>query len=182
MGTTTSGWLRPDDVSKRAAARRALHLLGDYLDDDQRMEAENFGGFTVARDGRVFWIPLDGPPWCAFADDGRVQRLCIGPDQRGGMPDGDVALTYLMWIQADPEGFLAEANVLRTERIEWPDWHAQLVEKLAELTRPPPEAPRRRARKPRPRTSRPLDESHVRELFARHGHPVSEELVRKLTR
>ena len=181
MGATTSGWLKPQDVSRRSAARRALQLLGDFLDEEQRKQAEQHGGFAIDRGEYVFWIPLDGTPWCAFADDGRVQHLCIGPDVRGGMPDGDIALTYLMWIQADAEGFLREANVLRTQTIEWPDRYTQLVDELANLTRPLP-IPSRRKRREKAPTSPALDEDHVRKVFARHGRTLPEELVEKLTR
>ena len=185
MAETPSGWLRPGDLSKRSAARRALNLLGDFLDEDQQDQAERFGGFLVPSGDRFFWIPLDGTPWCACADDGRVEHLCIAPDKRGGMPEGDVTLTYLLWIRSDRDDFLREANVLGTKKIDdWPDSESELVRVLAEMTRPP------EPRRPRPdkvKTVKPrkagsyLDPDQVRAIFDRHGHTVPEELVRKLT-
>ena len=184
MGTTSTGWLKPHDLSKRAVARRSLRLLGDALDEDQRAQAERWGGFAVHKGDRVFWIPLDAPPWCAFADDGRVERYCIAPDDRGGMPEGDIAMTYLLWITTDPDGFVREANVLRTTTIEWPDSESELHEKLAELGGSKghkPASPRRKApRAPKATTASPTA-SQVRAIFARHGRSAPDDLVKKLT-
>ena len=183
MGTTSSGWLKPADLSARGAARRALDLLGDRLDEDQREQAERFGGFAVDRGDRVFWIPLDSSPWCAYPDDGRVEHYCIAPDERGGMPEGDVALTYLLWVTSDPEGFVREANVLRSVTIDWPDSDTRLHERLAEISgsqgneRPPrPKSPR-----VKPRTSSSPTAAQVRAIFARRGLTAPEDVVKKLT-
>ena len=187
MAETPPGWLKPDDLSKRGTARRAVQLLGDFLDEDQREQAERYGGFVLHSKDRVFWIPLDDTPWCAFADDGRVEHYCIAPDKRGGMPEGDVTLTYLLWIKYDCENFLREANVLSTKKIEWwPDSEAELVETLAELTRPPPARVRPRPRPHKVKKVAPrkpglcLDAEQVRAIFDRHGKEVPEELLRKL--
>ena len=185
MAKTSSGWLKPDDLSKRGAARRALQLLGDFLDDEQRAQAERYEAFALHAPGRVFWIPLEGTPWCAFADDGRVEHYCIAPDKRGAMPAGDVTLTYLLWIKLDPDDFLREANVLSTKKLdEWPDSEAELVRALARLTshevvrRPRPKKTKVvRAHKPTLTT----DAERVRAIFAAHDKDVPEELVRKLT-
>ena len=91
-------------------ARRALHLLGGFLDDDQRAEAEAGGGFTSRIGERLYWIPLEGSPRCAVLDEGRIEHLCIAPKRGEEMPEGDVALTYLLWLKSDPEGFLAATS------------------------------------------------------------------------
>ena len=185
MAETPPGWLKPEDLSKRGAARRAVQLLGDFLDEDQREQAERYGGFALHSGDRVFWIPLDGTPWCAFADDGRVEHYCIAPDKRAGMPEGDVTLTYLLWIKFDRDDFLREANVLTTKKIEtWPDSEAELVRALAELTRPP--APRR----PRPHKVKSVkprkpalcqDAATVQAIFDKHGKDLPAEVLRKLS-
>ena len=182
MAETASGWLKPRDLSKRGVAHRALQLLGDFLDEDQRAQAERHGGFAETSKDRVFWIPLEGTPWCAFADDGRVEHFCIAPDKRGAMPEGDVSLTYLLWIRSDPDGFLREANVLRTEMIEWPDSEADLVQRLAELASPRPVRRPRPRRKKRSRPSTDLSEADILALFLRHGKSAPEEVVAALTR
>ena len=185
MAETPSGWLKPDDLSKRGAARRAVQLLGDFLDEDQREQAESYEGFALHSKDRVFWIPLGGTPWCAFADDGRVEHLCIAPDERGGMPEGDVTLTYLLWIKYDCENFLREANVLSTKKIEWwPDSEAELVKTLAELARPPSPRPRKtRQRIRRTRAGYPggSTAAEIEEIFLRHGRTVPEEVLARLT-
>ena len=183
MAKTSSGWLKPEGLSKREAARRALHLLGDFLDDDQRDQAERYGGFALYAQGRVFWIPLEGTPWCAFADDGRVEHYCIAPDKRGGMPEGDICLTYLLWIQSDPDGFLKEANVLQKKTFEWPDSDAELVRTLAELTKPPsPRSTSPKRKRRRARASTHLSEKEIREMFLRHGRTVPEEVLAVLAK
>ena len=184
MGPTSPGWLNPDDLSRVGRRRRALQLLGDHLDEDQRDQAERHDGFAVTTEKHVFWIPLDGTPWCAHADDGRVEHLCIAPDKLGGMPEADVSLTYLTWIKFDCDRFLREANVLSTKTIdEWPDSDAELVRKLAELVMP--KNPRPRARPPKDmRPRKPpvgLDADRIRDLFAKHDKDLSEETLRKLT-
>ncbi len=186
MAETPSGWLRPDDLSARGTARRALRLLGDFLDEDQRQQAERYGGFLLRDGDHFFWIPLDGSPWCAFPDDGRVEHYCIAPDQRSGMPEGDVTLTYLLWIKFDRDDFLHEAKVLSTKQIEeWPDSEDGLVRLLAEVTGPPT-LPRPRARRPpRPRPKAPglrLDADRVEAIFERHGKALTVDILRKLTR
>ena len=182
MAETPTGWLKPEDLSKRGTARRALELLAGYLDEDQQEQAERYGGFAIAKEDRVFWISLHDTPWCAHASDGRVEHLCIAPDKRNGMPEGDVTLTYLLWIKFDPEGFLREANVLSTKTIEWPDSEGELVETLAAFTQPAPAARRpRQIRKRAPRaTGLCLDAERVQAIFASHGKELSDELLRKL--
>lgn len=185
MGKTPSGWLKPDDLSKRGTARRAIRLLGDFLDEDQQHQAQRYGGFLLDSGDRVFWIPLNGTPWCAYADDGRVEHYCIAPDKRGGMPEGDVTLTYLLWIKFDRDDFLREANVLSTKKLEeWPDSESSLVEALAELTG---SAPTRGSRPRKTNDVKPrqagvaLDAERVRAIFDRHGKELPEGLLRKLT-
>ena len=185
MAETSSGWLKPEDGSREGADRRAIRLLGDFLDEDQRDQAQRFGGFAVEAGGRVFWIPLEGTPWCAFPDDGRVQHLCIAPDERRRMPDGDVTLTYLLWIKSAPDDFLREANALETTTLEWPDSYAELVRALAKVAAPrpaPPARPRPRRKKTKPTHGICLDPERVRALFERHGKAIDDDLLRKLTR
>ena len=189
MAETPTGWLKPDDLSDGSTARRALRLLGDYLDEDQLHHAETYGGFLLRDADRYFWIPLEGSPWCAFADDGRVEHYCIAPDKRAGMPEGDVALTYLLWIKLDGAGFLREAKVLSTKQIvEWPDSEDELAKVLAELTRPPevlrPRPLKVKDVKPRgpKRPELALDAGKIQAIFARHGRAVPDDILRKLTR
>ena len=189
MAETPSGWLKPGDLSERGTARRALRLLGDYLDEDQQQQAERYGGFLHHDGGRFFWIPLEGSPWCAFADDGRVDHYCIAPDKASGMPEGDVTLTYLLWIKFDSAGFLREANRLSSKRIEdWPDSETELVKALAEITRPPVvrrSRPRKvkgvKPRQPK-KSALSLDAAEVQAIFERHGKTVPADILRKLTR
>lgn len=186
MAETPSGWLRPDDLSARGTARRALRLLGDFLDEDQQQQAERYGGFLLHGNDRLFWIPLEGSPWCAFPDDGRVEHYCIAPDQRSGMPEGDVTLTYLLWIKFDRDDFLHEANVLSTKQIEeWPDSEDELVRLLSEVTRPPTQRRQRARRVPQARPKTPglgLDADRVEAIFERHGKALPADILRKLTR
>jgi hypothetical protein len=135
VAETPSGWLKPDDLSDRGRARRALQLLGEYLDEDQQQQAQEHGAFLLVGSDHYFWIPLEGTPWCAFPD-GRFVHYCIAPDKLAGMPEGDVALTYLLLIKFDRDGFLHEANALSTKTIpEWPDSERELVRTLAAMTR-----------------------------------------------
>ena len=188
MAETPSGWLKPTDLSDVGTARRALQLLGNYLDEDQQHQAETYGGFLLLNGGRYFWIPLEGSPWCAFADDGRVQHYCIAPDKTGGMPGGDVTLTYLLWIKLDADGFLREANPLSTKQIvDWPDSEDELVKVLAELTRtsvPRPRPHKAKDVKPRgrKRAELSLDPDKVESIFARYGKAAPADMLRKLTR
>lgn len=189
MAETPSGWLKPDDLSERGRARRALQLLGDYLDEDQQQQAQEHGAFLLLSGTHHFWIPLEGTPWCAFPDDGRLVHYCIAPDKRAGMPEGDVALTYVLWIKFDPDGFLHEANALSTKTIpEWPDSERELIRTLAAMTRTGViERPRPRKVKsvvPR-KTKRPelgLDRDKIQAIFERHGKDVPPHVLRKLTK
>lgn len=189
MAETPSGWLKPDDLSDRGKARRALRLLGDYLDEDQQEQAQEHGAFLLQAGDRFFWIPLEGTPWCAFAEDGRVVHYCIAPDERRRMPEGDVALTYLLWIKFDPEGFLREANPLSTEAIyEWPDSERELVRTLAAISRSRVvERPRpRKVKSVRPRRPKSpelaLDADKISAIFDRHGKAIPDHVLRKLTK
>lgn len=188
MAETPSGWLKPDDLSERGTARRALQLLGDYLDEDQQEQAERYAGFLSHDGDRCFWIPLEGSPWCAFADDGRVEHYCIAPDKTG-MPQGDITLTYLLWIRFDSAGFLREANRLSSKQIDdWPDSETELVKILASLARPPAvQRPRpRKVKGVKPRQAKKselsLDADKVRAIFDRHGKAIPPDVLRKLTR
>lgn len=170
-------------------ARRALHLLGGFLDDDQRAEAEAGGGFTYRVDDRLYWIPLEGSPRCAVMDEGRIEHLCIAPKRGEEMPEGDVALTYLLWLKSDPEGFLAEANVLRTEPLEEGLGPEEL---RAQLAGPPKQPARRRRRRRTPidrpglatgsSLRQPLDADALQDFLARNGRQLPAELLKRLTR
>ena len=185
MAQTASGWLIPADLSKRGVAHRALDLLGQYLDEDEREQVERYGGFAVASEAHVFWVSLHDTPWCAHTSDGRVEHLCIAPDRADGMPAGDVTLTYLLWIKFDPAGFLREANVITTKEIEWPDSDAELVKTLSDLARPAPVArrnPRKVTARQGPGPGACLDPRRVETIFRNHGKKIPPELLRKLTR
>lgn len=183
MAETASGWLKPGDLSKRGSSHRALQLLAQYLDEDQQEQVERYGGFAEVTHNRVFWISLCDTPWCADASDGRVEHLCIAPDERKGMPEGDVTLTYLLWIRFDVDGFMREANVLSTKKIEWPDSEAELVEALAGCARPAPPTPKKRRKVMRPTRSAGLclDPERVETIFRSHGKDIPDGLLRKLT-
>lgn len=189
MAETPSGWLKPGDLSEGGRARRALRLLGDYLDEDQQQQAQEHGAFLLQLRGHFFWIPLEGTPWCAFADDGRVVRYCIAPDKRAGMPEGDVALTYLLWIKFDPDGFLREANSLSTKTIDdWPDSESELVRTLARITRTgvfersrPRKVKGVVPRKPK-RPELALDADKISAIFERHGKTAPAHVLRKLSK
>ena len=179
MAEPSPGWLIPDDLSAAAVRKRALDLLGGFLTEEQRFEAERYGGYRVEHPGRTFWIPLEGAPRCALLDEGTIQHVCIAPARRSDMPAGDVALTYHLWISADPDGFLAEANVMRTESFDERIGSDALLEILAGPPRRPPA--RRRRKRPRPMTQAlQRDADEVNALFERHGKVVPDGLVERL--
>ena len=168
-------------------ARRALHLLGGFLDDDQKAEAEATGGFTHRTADRIYWIPLEGAPRCAFLDEGRIEHYCVAPNKGEVLPRGDVALTYLLWIKSDPEGFHAEANVLRSEPLATDGDRAEIAAKLAG-PKPQPVRRRRRRRAPlnRPgvaRASAPsdrLDTTAIKEFLERNGRTLPADVLERL--
>lgn len=181
MAQPATGWLIPEDLSHAAVRQRALDLLGGFLDDEQRSEAERYGGYRVEHPGHTFWIALEGPPRCARLDEGTIQHLCIAPRERNGMPEGDVTLTYHLWITADPDGFLAEANVMRSEAFDSAIGSEELLRVLAGRHR----GPRRRAARPAParRSKSPAlrrQPDEVLALFERHGKAVPEGLLARL--
>ena len=180
MAEPAARWLIPDDLSAPAVRKRALDLLGGFLTEEQRSDAERHGGYRVEHPGRTFWIPLEGAPRCALLDDGTIQHVCIAPARRSDMPDGDVALTYHLWITTDPDGFLAEANVMRTEPFDERIGSEALLELLAGAPRR--RAARRHSRKPR-RKTRALqrDAAEMRALFERHGKKVPDGLLARLS-
>lgn len=186
MAETSAGWLIPAEAGE-TPTRRAFYLLGAFLDDDQKVEAESGGGFSHRVGERLYWIPLEGAPRCAVLDEGRIEHLCIAPRRDDGMPQGDVALTYLLWLKADPEGFLAEANVLRTEPLDPDLGPAELRGKLAEIPRRPPR-PRRRRKTPlnRPGLARGsslrdrLDADALKEFLARNGRSLPADVAERL--
>jgi hypothetical protein len=175
VAESSPGWLIPDDLSASAVRKRALDLLGAFLSEEQRFEAERYGGYRVEHPGRTFWIPLEGSPRCAVLDEGTIRHLCIAPRRRNDMPAGDVVLTYHLWIATDPEGFLAEANVLRTETFEAAGSDALLRVFARERRTSTPRRRRPRRRRPRsPALQRDVDD--LRALFERHGRSVPDEL------
>jgi hypothetical protein len=92
---------------------RALGLLKTFLDETQRADLELRKGFRCAKGERFFWIPLEGPPTCAFLSMGLLYRYCIHTTDES-IPQPDQALTFLTWIQTSPEKFHRWANVIRT--------------------------------------------------------------------
>ena len=180
MAEPSSGWLIPHDLSPSAVQRRALDLLGGFLTEEQRAEAESYGGYRVEHPGRTFWIPLVGTPRCALLDEGTIRHVCIAPKRRGDMPDGDVALTYHLWISTDPDGFLEEANVMRTEAFDERIGSDALLKVLAG----PPSRPAPRPRRKRPRRKTQdlhRDHDEVRALFERHGKKLPDGLLARLS-
>lgn len=180
MAESPTGWVIPDDLSAASVRRRALDLLGGFLTEEQRDEAERFGGYRVEHPGRTFWIPLEGTPSCALLDEGTIQHVCIAPRARSDMPEGDIALTYHLWISTDPDGFLAEANVMRTEPFDERMGSEELLQILAGTTRPSPARPRRRRPRPKGRALQ-RDDDEVRALFERHGKDLPEGLLARLS-
>ena len=203
MAEAPAGWLRPEALDSRSVARRALDLLGGFLDDDQRAEVEAHQGFRLERPDRVYWIPLTWSPRCAFWDRSVIEHYCIAPSAKGRMPPADVALTFLLWIQSDPDGFHREANVMRAQPFDPEMTSAELVGLFAFGAG----ARIRRARRPSPRSPDPyrptggldaqtralglaraselttkLKAEDLRALFARHGHQPNEDVLRKLAR
>jgi hypothetical protein len=181
------GWLIPEDAGA-TADQRAFHLLGGFLDDDQKETAERAGGFTHRVGDRLYWIPIEGAPRCAVLSEGRIEHLCIAPKRGEAMPQGDVALTYLLWLKADPDGFLAEANVLRTESF---DTDLELDEVQARLAGPRRKTTHRRRRHTRTPSNRPgialgnslgdpLGADRLRGLLQERGVEVSDALLAKL--
>jgi hypothetical protein len=175
------GWLIPGDLSRSAVRERALGLLGGFLSDEQRHEVERFHGYRVEHPGRTFWIPLDGPPRCALLDEGVIEHVCIAPKKGQGMPDADIALTYHLWISTDPEGFMSEANVMKTESFD----DRLTSDELLRLLAGPLPAPRARRRRRRPKRASARipyrDPDELRALFDRHGKVVEEDVLSKLS-
>lgn len=182
MAEPAPGWLIPADLRPSAVRERALELLGGFLSDEQRCEAERFQGYRVEHPGRTFWIRLDGPPSCALLDEGAIEHVCIAPKKRQDMPDADVALTYHLWISTDPDGFMSEANVMRTETFDDRLTSDELLQLLAGMLQPP--RTRRGRRKPKRSRARSLqrDRDELRALFDRHGKAVDDDFLSKLTR
>lgn len=171
MAESTSGWLIPEDLSARAVRERALELLGSFLTDEQKDDATRRGGYRIEHRGRTFWVRLEGSPSYADLDEGVIRHLCVAPKGRSDLPAADRALTLHLWIDSDPEGFLAEANVMRTEAFDTRIGSDGLLEALAG---PPVSLPRRQPkRRMRPR-SVGSDPQVLRDLFARHGKAVPE--------
>ena len=186
MAETATGWLI-DAEAGGTPERRAFHLLGSFLDDDQKAEAESLGGFTHQEGERLYWIPIEGVPRCAFLDEGRIEHYCIAPSRYDVMPRGDVALTFLLWIKSDPAGFHAEANVMRREPLEVDGGRAEIVAALAgPKPKPARRRPRRRAAVNLPGVSRAsaprdhLDAAGIKEFLERNGRTLPEPLLRKL--
>ncbi|MEA2516364.1 MAG: hypothetical protein QOG16_202 [Actinomycetota bacterium] len=195
MASPSPGWLAAPGSSP---TRRALQLLGTFIDEEQQAQAQRWGGFAHTDGSRVYWIPIDGSaPRCAHLDQGAVINYCVAPrEQRAGgrMPGPDVALTHLMWIRHDPEGFLEEANEIRT--VPLPDGldGDALLEVLAGANK----ANRARPYRPlRPARTRRLAQSdmglakagdmatrlgadELKEFFARKHIEVSNETLRRL--
>lgn len=178
MAQSTSGWLIPDDVSARAVRERALDLLGSFLTDEQKDEATRHGGYRIEHRGRTFWVRLEGSPSYADLGEGVIRHLCVAPKGGSDLPAADRALTLHLWIDSDPDGFLAEANVMRTEPFDTRVGSDALLEALAGRPVSPPR--RRPRRRKKPRSVRGTDPQELRDLFARHGKAVPDADLVKL--
>ena len=201
MAAPSAGWLIGD--SESTPYKRSLELLGTFLDDEQRQHVERWGGFAHPDGARLYWIPIKGSPRCALLDTNTVVSYCVAPRERRGsdkMPGPDIALTHLMWLRHDPEGFRKEANVM--ESWDLPDdlTTEDVLEQLALGRRNRGEGPR--VRGPAYRPFRPatrvtarertvglamardlrvgLQVKHLRELFERNKVEVTDEMLRKL--
>jgi hypothetical protein len=50
----------------------------------------------------------------------RARRsFCIHPESGHGLPGADIALTQMLWLAADEEAFLAEANATERHQDLW---------------------------------------------------------------
>lgn len=201
MAAPSAGWLIEDSGS--TPYKRSLQLLGTFLDEEQRQQVERWGGFAHPDGPRLYWIPVKGSPRCALLDTNTVVSYCVAPRERRGsdkMPGPDVALTHLMWLRHDPEGFRKEANVMSS----WPlpeDLTTEgILEHLARGRGSNREGPRLRG--PAYRPFRPgrkvtarertvglamardlrvgLQVEHLRELFERNKVEVTDEMLKKL--
>lgn len=176
--------------------RRALQLLGTFIDEEQQDQVHRWGGFAHEDGERVYWIPIDGSaPRCAQLDLGVIVSYCVAPREKrdaGRMPGPDIALTHLMWIRHDSKGFLEEANEIGSRPLLDEARGERLFEALAHGSKKP--APRRRApreqRSPLPQRnvrvaragdlSTRLKAEDLRDFFARHRVEVNAETLRRL--
>lgn len=196
MASSSPGWLAAPGGSP---TRRAFQLLGTFIDEEQQEQVQRWRGFAHADGSRVYWIPIDGSaPRCAHLDQSVVISYCVAPREKragGRMPGPDIALTHLMWIRHDPEGFLEEANEIRT--VPLPDGLAgdALLEVLA-IANKANRARHYRPRRPARTTHLPqhntglvkagdmaalLGADELMQFFARKHIEVSKETLRKLT-
>lgn len=191
MASPPAGWLTAPGPNP---TRRALELLGTFLDDEQQEQAQRWGGFAHEDGLRIYWIRIDGgAPRCAQLDRGVVINYCVAPqEKRDGarMPGPDVALTHLMWIRHDPSGFLKEANVIGS----WEIPNDVSGERLLELLANEKHSPRPRVRRPQRFSPPPrkvglmngrdlgsdLGTEELKEFFTRNNVEVSREMLRKL--
>lgn len=112
---------RSREITERrtAAKARARILLGEFLDEGQKVELERRGRFYVTGSkGRRYCIRANGQSGNVdlLKPDGSVQAsLCCHPRSIDCelLPDADAWLMQMMEIRHDEENFLRTANVHR---------------------------------------------------------------------
>ena len=113
----SSGSNRSSEVrnSKQSPHDRALQLLRSFLTEEQLNDLDRLKGFRYRRGDRLYWIPLAGPPSCAFLSYQIILRYCIHTVDES-IPQPDQALTFLTWITSAEERFHSWANVIQSRR------------------------------------------------------------------
>lgn len=202
MASPSPGWLSPAGADP---TRRALQLLGTFLEEEQKEQVQRWGGFAHEDRDRIYWIPVNGrSPRCARLDMRVINNYCVAPREKRGvrerMPGPDVALTHLLWIRHDPKGFLKEANLTVSSPIPDDVCGERLFELLARGRSSGEEGPRVRGPAYEPFTPGPvitpaqrerglamardlrvaLQVDGLREFFDRNGVDVTDEMLRKL--
>ncbi|TAM90189.1 hypothetical protein EPN42_06205 [bacterium] len=94
--------------ASRRAGDRALQLLLQHLNEQQRAEYEQQSAFTVvASSGHTYYLSRNE---VVAKIDNHIVRLCIQPCTRESIPVWDVVLARKLLIEADERAFLATAR------------------------------------------------------------------------
>jgi serine phosphatase RsbU (regulator of sigma subunit) len=97
-----------------AERERAMELLREHLDEEQREQLEAKGEFEVeSQNGNRYAIKKGyaGNVFRLDAKRKRVTQYCIHPVDL--VPDGDAMLAQMCWIKWNEEQFLKVANATR---------------------------------------------------------------------
>lgn len=98
----------------KAESERAMKLLREYLDEQQRKQLDASGEFEVESQNGNRYAIKKGVAGNVFRLDDRrkpVTRYCIHPIEN--VPDGDAMLGQLCWLKWNEEQFLKVANATR---------------------------------------------------------------------